>query len=78
MRPTLKILPDEWIDQILVEAKRILSDVGVEVRGPHLHQRLLDHGLSQNPTSGRVLFPPEVVDGAIATTPRSFTLSHQC
>ena len=74
MRPTLKILSDEWIDQILAEAKRILSDVGVEVRGIPLRQRLLDHGLAQNPTSGRVLFPSEVVDQAIATTPRSFIL----
>ena len=74
MRPTLKILPDQWIEQILAEAKRILSEVGVEVRGLHLRQRLLEHGLAQNPSSGRVLFPPEVVDQAIATTPRSVIL----
>src|SRR5262245_40898256 len=74
MKPTVKILPDEWIVQILTEAKRILSEIGVEVRGPQLRQRLLDHGLKQNPQTGRVLFSAEVIDQAIATTPRSFIL----
>ncbi len=74
MRPNLKIIQDDLIAQILTEAKRILSEIGVEVRGPALRQRLLDHGLKQDPQSRRVLFPPDVVDKAIATTPRSFTL----
>jgi trimethylamine--corrinoid protein Co-methyltransferase len=74
MRPRLKVLQDNLIAQILFEAKQILSQVGIEVRGPQLRRRLLDYGLRQEPTTGRVLFPHEVVDKAIATTPRSFSL----
>lgn len=74
MRPTLNVLDDNLISQILTEAKRILAEIGVEVRGQALRERLLDHGLQQSAESGRVLFPPDVVDKAIATTPRSFKL----
>ena len=75
MRPRLNVMQDDLIAQIWAEAKRILAEIGVEVRGRKLRQRLLDHhGLTQDPTSGRVLFPVGVVDQAMASTPRSFTL----
>jgi len=74
MRPKLKVIDDPLINQILDEARRILSQIGLEVRGSQLRNRLLEHGLKQDPRSGRVLFPPEVVDKAIADTPKSFTL----
>jgi trimethylamine--corrinoid protein Co-methyltransferase len=72
MKPSLNVLEDELIGRILAEAKRILSHIGVEVRGPALRQRLLDHGLKLS--GDRMLFPPDVVDKAIASTPRSFAL----
>jgi len=62
---------------ILEEAKRILAEIGIEVRGPKLRQHLLDHGLKTANTVGdgeRVLFPPDVVDNAIASAPKAFTL----
>lgn len=74
MRPTLNVLSEELITTILDEAKRILAETGVEVRGPQLRQRLLDHGLRAEGADGRILFPPDVVDAAIASAPRSFTL----
>ena len=74
MRPKLTVLQDTLMLQILDEAKRILNEIGLEVQSPHLHQRLLDHGLKQDPASERVLFPPSIVDKAIADTPRSFIL----
>jgi trimethylamine---corrinoid protein Co-methyltransferase len=74
MRPTLNVLSEELIATILDEAKRILAETGVEVRGPQLRQRLLDHGLRAEGADGRILFPPDVVDAAIASAPRSFTL----
>ena len=36
MRPTLNVLSNNLIQQILHEAKRILAEVGIEVRGPEL------------------------------------------
>ena len=41
MRPSLNIVSDQLIGQILDEARRILSEIGIEVRGPALRQRLL-------------------------------------
>ena len=73
MRPRIQLLEDALIDRILTEAKHILAEVGMEVRGPELRRRLLDAGLPTR-ADGRVLFPPDVVERAIATTPRSFTL----
>ena len=73
MRPTLNILSDGLIGEILDEAKRIMSETGMEIRGESMRQRLLDHGLKTD-DSGRVLFTPDVVDAAIASTPKSFTL----
>ena len=72
MRPKLNILEPELIIRILDEAKRILSEIGVDVRGHALRQRLLDAGLTMN--GERVLFPADVVDKAIASTPDRFTL----
>ncbi len=77
MRPSVRVLPLELIPSILDEAKRILAEIGVEVRGPALRARLRDHGLHERDTVGdgpRTLFPPEVVDAALASAPRSFTL----
>ncbi|MCP4420821.1 MAG: hypothetical protein GY805_29780 [Chloroflexi bacterium] len=74
MRPSLNIVSDQLIAQILDEAKRILSEIGVEVRGTALRQRMLDYGLKLDAAGERVLFPADVVDWAIEAAPSSFTL----
>ena len=73
MRPTLNVLSDELITKVLTEAKRIMAETGIEVRGESMRKRLLDNGLRTD-DGGRVLFSPDVVDAAIASTPKSFTL----
>jgi trimethylamine--corrinoid protein Co-methyltransferase len=77
MRPRLRVVPDELIRPIIDEAQRILGEIGVEVRGARLRQRLLDHGLKLARTADdaeRVLFPPEVVQRAIDTAPKAISL----
>lgn len=74
MRPSINVVDERMIGKILDEAKRILSEIGVEVRGAQLRRRLLDSGLVMDAKSERILFPPDVVDQAIASTPPSFTL----
>jgi trimethylamine--corrinoid protein Co-methyltransferase len=74
VRPSIRALDDDLIVRIVEEAKRILSETGVEVRGPVLRERLLDAGLPLDPTGERLLFPHEVVDRAIEQAPSSFTL----
>jgi len=74
MRPTLNVLPDELIAKVLDEAKRIMAETGMEIRGEALRKRLLDHGLKTDESGKRLLFPADVVDNAIASAPTSFTL----
>jgi trimethylamine--corrinoid protein Co-methyltransferase len=74
VRPTLNVLDEALIVRILDEAKRILAEYGMEIRGEALRRRLLDHGLEAAPASGRILFPPEIVDRAVGSAPGSFTL----
>ena len=74
MRPGLNVLSNELITKILDEAKRILAETGMDIRGAELKQRLLDHGLKTDASGQRVLFPADVVDKAIASAPKSFTL----
>lgn len=62
------------IASILTEAKRILGEIGLEIRGTVLRERLVDHGLKTAEDGKRLLFPPDVVDRAIASAPKSFTL----
>jgi len=74
MRPSLRVLSDELTGKVLAEAKRIMAETGMEIRGAELKARLLDHGLKTDASGKRVLFPPEVVERAIADAPKSFTL----
>jgi trimethylamine--corrinoid protein Co-methyltransferase len=74
MRPTLTVLSDEQIENILNEAKRLMAEVGIEVRGAKLKKRLQDHGLGTDKSGKRMLFPVDVIDKAIADAPSSFTL----
>lgn len=73
MRPRLDVLSPELIGRIVDEAKRVLAEVGMEIRGPEMRRRLMEAGLPTD-GAGRVLFPRDVVERAIASAPRSFTL----
>ena len=73
MRPSLNILAPELVDRIVDEAKRVLAEVGMEIRGPEMRRRLLEAGLPTD-AAGRVLFPRDVVERAIADAPSAFTL----
>lgn len=74
MRPTIRVLDDALIGRILDEAKHVLATTGMEIRGPELRRRLLEHGLPMDARGERVLFPSDVVERAIASAPSSFLL----
>jgi trimethylamine--corrinoid protein Co-methyltransferase len=74
MRPTIRVLSDELIDQIIDEALRVLAETGMEIRGPEMRRQLLAAGLPASPVGNRVLFPRDVVERAIASAPGSFVL----
>ncbi len=73
MRPTISVLDTPLIESILVQAKQILSDVGMDIQGSRLCERLLASGLEMG-DNGRIHFPHHIVEKAIASTPKSFTL----
>ena len=74
MRPTLHVLSDDLIDRIVDEAKRVLAETGMEIRGHEMRRRLLEAGLPLDASGERVLFPRDVVERAIASAPSSFLL----
>ena len=74
MRPSLRIMDEELLGRIVDEAKRVLAEVGMEIRGAEMRRRLLEHGLPLDHSGTRVLFPRDVVEAAIASAPSSFTL----
>ena len=74
MRPTLNVISPELCAKVLGEARRILAETGIEIRGQQMRQRLLDHGLRATADGVRILFSPEVVDRALETAPKAFTL----
>jgi len=74
MRPTLNVITPELCARVIVEAKRIMAGTGIDVRGAEMRRRLLERGLKTTANGARLLFPPEVVEQAIATAPKSFTL----
>ena len=74
MRPRVQVLEPELVTSIVEEAKRLLAEVGMEIRGPELRRRLLDHGLPADPATGRIRFPRDVVEAAITSAPSSFVL----
>ncbi|HXV36893.1 MAG TPA: trimethylamine methyltransferase family protein, partial [Myxococcota bacterium] len=74
MRPTLHTLGDDLIQRVLGEAKAILGEIGMEIRGPELRGRLLEYGLKTDAGGKRILFPPGEIDKAIASAPKRITL----
>ncbi len=74
MRPSLTVLGPELIVQIVDEAKRVLAETGMEIRGPEMRRRLLEAGLPTNAAGDRVHFPRDIVERAIDTAPSSFWL----
>ena len=76
MRPSLNILSTDLIEQILAESKQILEKIGIEVRGPHLKQKLIDAGLKTDSTGTRIMFPADVVEKAIDDCPKAVSYTH--
>ncbi len=74
MRPRIRVLEPELIERILDEAKRVLAEDGMEIRGRELRSRLGAAGLPVDEPTMRVRFPRDVVEAAVASAPRSITL----
>ncbi|MDX1413318.1 MAG: trimethylamine methyltransferase family protein [Candidatus Promineifilaceae bacterium] len=73
MRPLIKVVEDDDIEDILEQAKQILSDVGMLIDGQHLKDVLFETGLRCG-KDGRIRFPRDIIDRAISSTPRQIKL----
>ncbi len=72
--PRLAPCPPETLDALHASSLRILDRVGVVVEHPPVCQRLADAGASLEPGSGRVRFPPALVEWALSQAPRRYIL----
>lgn len=74
LRPSVRFLSQGLLERIVDEARRVLARVGVAVENPGVEEMLLNGGCQKEAASGRLLFPGEVIDAALRTTPSSLCL----
>jgi len=72
MRPTLRVLEPTLVERIIDEAMRVLATDGMEIRGPELRRRLLEHGLRLDAAQGDVHFPVLESASAVEDASASF------
>ncbi len=74
MRPTIRFLSDQLIEQIVAEAIHLLAALGVEIHNPEAVELLASHGAKVRPDQPRVYLPEPLVREAVRTAPSSFRL----
>jgi trimethylamine--corrinoid protein Co-methyltransferase len=72
MRPKLKWLSDELVEQIVAEARDILTTLGVEIHNDGVVDMLSDKGAKVE--GGRVYLTNDLIDAALASAPGSITM----
>ena len=73
MRPFLSVLDERTVEDIEAEAIRILEAIGVFVEYDPARALLLDGGAREG-EGGRIRIPPDLVERALGTAPRSVAL----
>jgi len=74
MRPTLRLLTDELIEQIVSEARDLLCHLGVEIHNLPVLDLLASHGAAVDPSAWLVRLTQGIIDRALATAPHAFQL----
>ncbi len=74
MRPTLRLLSDELIKQIVSEAINILCTLGIEISNERVITLLTDHGAKFDKEKSRLTFTEAMIEKAIASAPGTFKL----
>ena len=74
MRPTLSLLDDQLIGQIIDEARGLLRTLGVTIHNREVLSLLGDHGVDVDPKTEKATLSDEIIDRALATAPSSFKL----
>jgi trimethylamine--corrinoid protein Co-methyltransferase len=74
MRPILKLLSEELIDQIITEAIHTLCTLGMQIQNKSVLSMLADHGARVDMARKQVLFSEDIINKALKTAPASFKL----
>lgn len=74
MRPTLRLLSDELIEQIIAEAKKVLEELGVEINNEAILEMLSDNGADIDLDTNRVYLNDDLIERALKSTPSSFKM----
>ena len=74
MRPVLKFLGQELVQQIIAEARGILGTLGVQIHNDGILSMLADHGARVEAHTKRVHLTEAMIDRALAAAPRSVKL----
>jgi trimethylamine--corrinoid protein Co-methyltransferase len=74
LRPTLRFLSDDLIEQISAEARTILAKLGMAVHNAEVLRLLGDSGAEVDAAAQHARFPADLIDRCLATAPRSFRL----
>jgi trimethylamine--corrinoid protein Co-methyltransferase len=74
MKPQIKFLTDALIQQIISEAKKILSTLGVEIHNEKALSLLSDHGVAIDSSKSKAFINETVIEKSLASVPKSFKL----
>ena len=74
MRPMVRFLSDELIENIVAQAREVICKLGVEIHNEGVLALLSDHGAEVVAGSQRVLFTEDMIDRALNTAPGAVCL----
>jgi len=74
LRPSIKLLSDALLGKIVGESYQLLERTGVFVENREATRLLLEAGAKVDTSSGRAFISAKLIDGALATAPKKFTL----
>jgi len=74
VRPTIRFLTDELIQEIVSEANHILCTLGIEIHNKTVLNMLSDHDCPIDMEKSHAVLTREVIDKALKAAPKSFGL----
>jgi trimethylamine--corrinoid protein Co-methyltransferase len=74
MRPQIKFLGKNLIQQIVAEAYQILCTLGIEIHNKNVLEMFSDHGAVVDIDKNHVIFKEAIIQKALKSSPKSFKL----
>ena len=74
IRPRIKVLEDELIEEVVREAMEILEEIGIFVENQEAIELLNNKGISVDVKTGKAKIPADVVKKSLKTVPSSIKL----